>query len=196
MNDDELENMFNGGMDDDEFRKLFTRIMKERQKEMDKFLRGFYGMGFNPLNFPQSPSSRDNGTTTGNTEDNDRMYDMFTKLFGNGFGDAGNNTNEDGWDNKNWMSPDGSMSFSSSSRVFKMDPDEANRVFGDGEKEDPIDVLKNKMAIAVEEQRYEDAAKLRDAIKTLSGEEKEDNLSKFKKANREDEEENSDNSEK
>jgi hypothetical protein len=193
MNDDELENMFNGGMDDEEFRRLFTRIMKERQKEMDKFLRGMYGMGFNPFNFPQSPSSRDNGVT-GNTENNDRMYDMFTKLFGNP-DDGTNNPDENGWDTKNWMSPDGSMSFSSSSRVFRMDPDEANRVFGEVEKEDPIDVLKKKMAIAIEDQRYEDAAKLRDAIKTLMGEE-EDNLSKLKRANREDEEENSNNSEK
>jgi len=163
MNDDELRNLFNGDMDDDEFRRLFTRIMNQRQREMDRFLREIYGLNnpnnpFNSMGF-NTPSSRDNTSGMTESNDKDKLYDMFTQMFGNYLGDMGmnNTTNEDGWETKNWMSPDGSMSFSSSSRVFRMDPDEANRVFGDGEREETLESLKTKMALAVEEERYEDA---------------------------------------
>jgi protein-arginine kinase activator protein McsA len=79
-----------------------------------------------------------------------------------------------------------------------MDPDEAERVFGGGpeKKEDSIEILTQKMNKAILEERYEDAAQFRDDIKVLKGEPKMDNLNKFKKAMREDNEENSDNSEK
>lgn len=169
MNED-FNNLFGGDMDDEEFRRLFTRIMNQRQKQMERFLRMFYGnMGINPLDLPQSPSSRGNDLS-GRTpsEPSDDTYDMFRRMFGNI--DMGNpEIDENGWETRSWTSPDGSMSFSSSSRVFSMDPDEAERVFGDnfGKKEDSIEVLTQKMNKAIAEERYEDAAGFRDDIKAL-----------------------------
>jgi hypothetical protein len=200
MNED-FRNLFGGDMDDEEFRRLFTRIMNQRQRQMEHFLRIFYGLGNGPMDFPLSPSSRDNGisgrTPSEPNNEND-VFDMFKNMFGNGVDFGNSEIDEDGWETRNWTSPDGSMSFSSSSRVFNMDPDEAERVFGGGpeKKEDSIEILTQKMNKAILEERYEDAAQFRDDIKVLKGEPKMDNLNKFKKAMREDNEENSDNSEK
>jgi hypothetical protein len=180
MNDDDLRNLFGGDMDDEEFRRLFTRIMNQRQRQMEQFLRNFYGMGYNPLG-PSTP--RDNnlsGRTSNRTGESDEFFDMFRNMFGNSLNDMGMNMgnseiDEDGWETRNWTSPDGSMSFSSSSRIFSMDPDEAEKIFGSKPvKEDSIEVLTQKMQKAIDEERYEDAADFRDDIKALKEKRKND----------------------
>lgn len=187
MNDD-FKNLFNNGdMGDEEFRREFMRIMNKRQREMDEFLKNFYGSGntFNPFDLggrnpigsnPNindifrnlSQSRRDDlndfDRNGGNRED---LYSLFQKMFGNGINES---TDEDGeWTNKSWSSPDGSMSFYSSSR--RLDPedlDNINRHFPSGKKgEDPITILKRKMDRAIEDERFEEAANYRDAIKAL-----------------------------
>ena len=82
----------------------------------------------------------------------------------------------------NFYNPsDSSMNFYSSSKVFRINPDGSFEEISDEflnkdiEKEgEPLKVLKLKMEKAIEEERYEDAAKFRDAIKSLENKNKED----------------------
>lgn len=187
MNDD-LNNLFNGGdMSDEEFRRLFTRIMNQKQRDMEEFMRKFYGsslpFGFMPFGFlGNSGMTRNDSKEHPAAPDNDPTSDMLRNLmrYWNNTDDMDieNGTDEFGnpWENKSWSSPDGSMSFHSSSRLSDFTPEEIEGLdgyFPGGEKEDPLEVLKKKMAKAVKEQKYEEAAKFRDAIKTLEENNKE-----------------------
>ena len=182
MNDD-LENLFNrGNMSDEEFRKLFTRIMNQKQRDMEEFMRKFYGsslpFGFMPFGFLGSSGmtrddNREHPAAPRNSDPANDMLKNLMKRWGNPDDmDTENGTDEFGnpWENKSWSSPDGSMSFYSSSRLSDLTPEDIEGLDGyfPGEsKEDPLEVLKMKMEKAIKEEKYEEAAKFRDTIKTL-----------------------------
>ena len=202
--DNDFRNLFNNGdMGDEEFRREFMRIMNKRQKEMDDFLRSFYGsgntfnpfgsQGRNPLNNPndffrnlERGAKDDLGDFERNGGKREDLYSLFQRMFGNNINES---TDENGeWENKSWDSPDGSMSFYSASRKLNPeDLEDISRHFPNGKKSDPLETLKSKMKLAILNERYEEAAKYRDDIKKLTGE-VEDNLSKLKRAVKDDDE--------
>ena len=72
----------------------------------------------------------------------DKMFSMRSDFF-----------NDKSWNYKTYKSPDGKYSYTYMSKGFKPN--------------DELDELKNKLNIAVEEQNFEEAVKLRDQIKSL-----------------------------
>jgi len=74
--------------------------------------------------------------------------DMFDKMFSMRSEFVGNN-----WTSKTFKSPDGKYSYTYMSKGFK--------------PTDELNELKNKLAVAVEGQNFEEAVKLRDQIKKL-----------------------------
>ena len=75
--------------------------------------------------------------------------DMFDKMFSMKSEFINNNN----WTSKTYKSPDGKYFYTYLSKGFK--------------PTDELDELKNKLDIAVEEQNFEEAVKLRDQIKSL-----------------------------
>jgi hypothetical protein len=161
---------FNGDMDDEEFRKEFIKLMNQRQQEMDEFLRKFYGPSDNKS---FSGQSRFYDRIDRRKNNNDDVFGFFNKMFNGFLGEQGSNF---------YNPSDSSMNFYSSSKVFRINPDGSFEEISDEflnndiEKEgEPLKVLKLKMEKAIEEERYEDAAKFRDAIKSLENKNKEEN---------------------
>jgi protein-arginine kinase activator protein McsA len=64
--------------------------------------------------------------------------------------------NNRGWDKKTFRSPDGSISYTYMTRGFNNEP-----------KSDELELLKNKLEVAIEKQEFEEAVELRDKIKSL-----------------------------
>ncbi len=75
----------------------------------------------------------------------------------------------DGWEKKTYKSEDGSITFTYITNVK-----------GNLNKSDELDLLKQRLEMAVEEQNFEDAVELRDKIKNL-----EQNKEKISKLNKE-----------
>lgn len=75
--------------------------------------------------------------------------DMFDKMFSMRSEFINNNN----WTSRTYKSPDGRYSYTYMSKGFK--------------PTDELDELKNKLDVAVEEQNFEEAVKLRDQIKSL-----------------------------
>lgn len=156
---EDFDRLFNGNLDDDEFRKEFMKLMNQRQREMDDFMRKFYGPS-NNRSF--SGQSRFYDRIDKKSDKNDDVFGFFNKIFNNFL------------DNQDSNMSNNSINFHSSSKVFKVNPDGTfeeieNNFFDreDDKEREPLKVLKLKMEKAIEEERYEDAAKFRDAIKSL-----------------------------
>jgi len=131
-------------MDDEQFRKEFLRFISLYQRDMEKFMRTYYG-NRNPYGNP-----------------NFKPEDLFNKLGINlndiNF-DQGINNDGSEWESKNWKSPDGLTNFRSFTHKFGInDPKEVNT----------LDLLKEKLNIAVMEEEYEKAAKIKKLMDSLS----------------------------
>lgn len=173
--DDDFRSLFNNdGMSDDEFRKNFMKLIAKRRIEMDNFMRNFYGSGgtSNPFDmggFFGSGNMYNNKNTDnlGPTSTND-IFNMLKKMY-----EDLENSDDNGKTNF-WSSPDGSIRFYSSSTNINPedigDIEDLSKYFG-GEKktEEPLGLLKRKLQKAIEEERFEEAAKYRDSIKALEG---------------------------
>jgi len=143
-------------MSDDEFRKEFIRILNMYQSGMSNFMRDMYGQ--------QDTNSRLGFMRPMNEDD-------FIRNF---FSQMPNEFNEDkglddngSWESKNWSSPDGSRNY----RYYKKNffgPEDRER----NQEMDTVKLLESKLNKAIQEEKYEDAAKIRDLIISLKPEDK------------------------
>lgn len=80
----------------------------------------------------------------------------FDRIFDGIFSKWTNNFNYGDWEGQSYVSPDGTYSLTIMSKGFPPK-----------DKNDQINMLEKKLNLAVEEQNFEDAAILRDKIKSL-----------------------------
>ncbi len=179
---DEMNDFFNGDMDDDEFRRRFMEILNKRQRDMERFLREMYGVN-NPFGGMFGPGMFGgdmrgmSGRSRTNTSSEDELYRFLSNHFGNGENtddmniESGTDEFGNSWESRSWTSPDGSMTFYSSSRLSDFNPDDIRNLddyYGNSRKKtDPLEVLESKLSDAIEDENYEAAAKFRDAIKAI-----------------------------
>lgn len=161
-------------MSDEEFRRMFTKILNDRQKEIERFLRAFYGDGSRDGFSGQSRSDRFFGDLDHNRMrmDHEDFFTIFPGFFDTSMDDMNIEKGDDElgpWENKSWTSPDGSTSYNSFKRYFN-GSDYNNR-----NKQSDIDTVKlleMKLNKAITEEKYEDAAKIRDLINSLKEDKK------------------------
>jgi hypothetical protein len=138
MKMDDFEKLFNGDLNDDEFRNEFVKLINQQKADFNNFIKSFYNDSlFNNKPFIGFFMDKEFNGLKPNTESG-------SDEFGN-------------WEKQEWKSEDGSTSFTSFTRTYS----------DFHEKEDPIDILEYKMLLAIEEEKYEKAAEYRDAIKAL-----------------------------
>ena len=164
----ELNRLFRERMQDEDFRKRFMGIVGGYQRDFEGIMKLLYGNSNNPFKDPFS------GLSTSFNPDKDSFF--------KGLDMSG--LNEDGWKGDNWTSEDGHTHISSFSRSFT--PEEFyNDEKRNKEKDNTlpasvvIDLLETKLTDALDEENYEEAASLRDTIKSLKEGEKtknDDNL--------------------
>jgi hypothetical protein len=154
FNRDELNRMFRQRMSDDEFRRKFFGIIGGYQRDFERMMRllGDQQSKRDPFRDIFSGLS---STSSFGPEDYFKNMD-FTAF------------NEDGWDTKHWESPDGSTSYTSFSRSYywpEEEPTWGNKVEIDDNY--VLNMLEDKLSRSIEEENYEEAANIRDAIKAL-----------------------------
>lgn len=163
FNRDELNKLFRQRMEDEDFRRRFMGIIGGYQRDYDSIMKLLWGMNNNPFNDPYSGLS-----SSFNPDRNSFLKGLDFTAF-----------NEDGWNSEHWTSPDGKTHISSFTR--SMGPEEfynmskgRNRRKKEEElpKEYVIELLENKLNEALSEENYEEAASLRDTIKSLKEGEK------------------------
>jgi hypothetical protein len=137
---DEFDKLFNGDLNDEQFREEFIKLINLHKQSMDKFMKSFYDDSF----FTTKPF-------IGFFMDNTPNPNEFKTEFG--VDDFGN------WEKREWSSEDGSTKITSFNRHFNIEPEQ--------QREEPLDLLRYKMKLAVEKENYEEAAKYRDAIKAI-----------------------------
>lgn len=143
-------------MNDDDFRKEFLRFLTMYQSGLEDFMKNTYQ--------PNKPLNE-------NLMDDERLEDLFKKIQDNII-PRNNPFDEDGWDKKSWSSPDGLHNFTSFSRSGMYNPFNGNIKFNQEPKElDTLKLLNQKLNKSIMEENYEDAAKIRDLIKTFEKEE-------------------------
>jgi len=155
------------GMNDDEFREEFLRFLNTYQSTLESFMKKNYS---SPKNYFVGPSSF--GMEPFN-------LDVLKKLI-NEMNDSMNiekGEDENGsWVRKNWSSPDGSTFFNSFSRNSFFNPFGEDTTSDEKEYQteeiDTIKLLERKLNKAISKERYEDAAKIRDLIKSLKSDKK------------------------
>jgi excinuclease UvrABC helicase subunit UvrB len=149
-----MDNFGFNDMSDEEFRKEFMKFLNMYQSGLENFMKKTYnprGLGFmsNPF-FNISPM------------DDDMLKDIFKTLDGMS---TNSDKDENGeWEKKSWTSPDGKSSFKSYTRSSFYNP------FDNSDKSEDVDTIKlleQKLNKAVMEEDYENAAKIRDLIKSL-----------------------------
>ena len=152
-------------MNDEEFREEFMRFLNMYQKGLENFMKKTYnvgGFGFIPKNLSNNQSI-----------DDDRLRDIFKNLDNMGT-ESGEDENGS-WEKRSWSSPDGKSSFSSYSRSSFYNPFDGNVKFKDeSEETNTIKLLENKLNKVIMEEDYESAIKIRDLIKSLKEETKND----------------------
>jgi hypothetical protein len=149
-------------MSEDEFRKEFLKFLNMYQSGMDNFMKKHYGTPKNtdPFYFGIEPLD----------------YETLRKMLGDVSENININKGEDDkgeWETKSWTSPDGSSSFSSFSRNSYFNPFDGKVRFKKEEQEiDTVKLLSKKLNQAIMDEKYEDAAKIRDLIKSLQEDKK------------------------
>jgi len=156
-------------MSDDDFRKEFLNFLNSYQSGLEGFMKKNYGYG-REFNLPPL----DKGSF-----DFEKLSKIFNEITNSINVERGEDENG-GWEKRSWTSPDGSSSFSSFSRNSFYSPFDGNVTFrndlNDYEEVDTIKLLEKKLNKAISREKYEDAAKIRDLIKSL----KEDKIVKRK----------------
>ncbi len=150
------------GMNVDEFREEFMWFLTTYQITLENFMKKNYS---SPKNYFVKPSSF--GIDAFNF---DSLKKLINEINDNMNIEKGEDENGS-WERKNWSSPDGSTFFNSFSRNSYFNP------FGEyinseekgyqTEEVDTIKLLERKLNKAISKERYEDAAKIRDLIKSL-----------------------------
>jgi excinuclease UvrABC helicase subunit UvrB len=146
-----MEDFNFNGMSDDEFKKEFMRFLNYYQDSMKEFMRGPFGYDdFIKLN-----------------TNNENPYENLFKNISNEDMDIQKGSDQHGeWEKRSWSSPDGKKQFTSFTRNSGFNP--KNNTFMDNvDSIDTLTLLKNKLNKAVINEDYEDAAKIRDLIKSL-----------------------------
>lgn len=153
-----MKNFNFNGMDDEEFRKEFMRFLNMYQSGLESFMKKSYNNNNNFMNNPFfgiSPMSDE--------ELKNILKDINSSInFERG-------EDEDGeWEKRSWQSPDGSSSFNSFSRSSYYNPFNGKVNFKQESQEmDTLTLLEGKLKKAIIDENYEDAAKIRDLIKSL-----------------------------
>ena len=152
------------GMSDEEFNKEFLRFLNMYQSGLESFMKKNLGpqnnsfFGSNPMNIEPF--------------DMDSLRKILSQLNDDMGLEKGNDENGEG-EKRNWLSPDGSTSFSSFSRNQYFNPFEGR--VSKYRKEPEIDTMKlltKKLNQAISDEKYEEAAKIRDLIKSLGDDKK------------------------
>ena len=162
FNREELNRLFRARMEDDDFRKRFMGIIGGYQRDYEGIMKLLWGMNNNPFNDPYSGLS-----SSFNPDKNSFFKDLDFTAF-----------NEDGWNSEHWTSDDGKTHISSFTR--SMGPEEfydltrgrRSKKKDELPTEVVINMLEDKLDEAVSEENYEEAASLRDTIKSLKEGEK------------------------
>tara|TARA_R110002020_G_scaffold113236_2_gene260268 strand:- start:12331 stop:12798 length:468 start_codon:yes stop_codon:yes gene_type:complete len=143
-------------MDDEQFRKEFMRFLTMYQSSIQNLMNRNKSNDYfiNPFGMDE---------------------DMIKKIFNNIQDDLNieKGEDEDGeWEKRNFSSPDGKSNFSSFSRSGFYNPFDGSVSFKNQQKEmDTLQLLDMKMRNAIMDEKYEDAAKIRDLIKSLKEDE-------------------------
>lgn len=157
FNRKELNRLFRERMQNDEFRKKFMGIIGGYQRDYEGIINLLWGL--NNTDSLQDPFLSLNEES------------FFKNLDFKSF-------NEDGWEGQSWTSDDGETHISSFSRSFTPEEfyhsEKSRNQMGDGELPTKyvIDLLENKLNEALADENYEEAASLRDTIKSLKESEK------------------------
>lgn len=145
-------------MDDEQFRKEFMRFLTMYQSSIQNLMNRNKGS-----NYFMNPFGMDENA--------------IKKIFDNIQDDLNieRGEDEDGeWDKKNFTSPDGKNYFTFSRSSF-YNPFDGNTPFKREQKEmSTLELLDLKMKNAIIGEKYEDAAKIRDLIKSLKEDENKD----------------------
>lgn len=156
MRNFDLNNPFND-MGDDDFRKEFMKFLKLYGNGLQDFIKKSYLDDTDNLLkkslFIFEPM---------NTETQERIDNIDKEeLNVEGEVDKGGE-----WEKRSWSSPDGSYHFSSFSRFKGRKKFEPRTI---REDINTIELLEKKLVESVNQERYEDAAKIRDLIKSFKG---------------------------
>jgi len=133
-------------MNDEQFRREFLRFMSFYQKDMEKFIKAYYG-------------NRNPFTSFNDTEE-----------FFNRLGIDINEVNFDGikddsseWETKSWASPNGLTNF----RAFRQRLGTDKNL----KETDTLDLLKEKLNLAIIDENYENAAKIKKLMDSIKKDE-------------------------
>lgn len=149
-------------MSDDEFRREFMRLLNMYQSGMDNFMKEMYGSFEFPVREnrnPYTPMSEE---------------EFLRKYFGDIPSGSTNGTYDDGsnWEKRSWTSPDGSRSYRSFRRSFTSPMEGKTSQNEDISNVDTLKLLETKLNKAIIDEKYEDAAKIRDLINSLKNDQK------------------------
>jgi hypothetical protein len=137
----------------DEWSKDFMRFLMAYRQKMEEFMNKEYSEFKNPFMLGDTYS--------------DLIKQMYKDLNTESGVDA------DGeWEKKTWSSPDGSFHFESYSKSNMYEPKSKTQ---SETTIDTINLLEVKLRQAVQSENYEDAAKIRDLIKSLKDDSKDEN---------------------
>jgi excinuclease UvrABC helicase subunit UvrB len=144
-------------MNDDEFRKEFMRFLNTYQASLE----GFMKKNYNSKNFMNNPFFNILPI------DDQELKNILKNIEDNLNVERGEDDNGE-WEKHSWQSPDGSSSFSSYTRNSFYNPFDGSVKFKeDPEEIDTLKLLKRKLNKAIDEENYENAAKIRDLINSL-----------------------------
>jgi excinuclease UvrABC helicase subunit UvrB len=154
-----MEDFGFNNMSNEEFRKEFLRFLSMYRGGLDDFMKKTYGKPEEPFNksifFNFEPI------------DSDIINNFLKNKLDNISYDKGLDKNGE-WEKNYWRSPDGLTSFSSFTRNSYFNPFEGKVKFKEeSENLETIKILEKKLDGFVNEERYEEAARIRDLIKSL-----------------------------
>jgi len=157
-----MRNFGFNGMNDDEFMREFIKILNMYQSSMENFMKKNY----ESKNFMSNPFFNILPINE------DELKEMFKNIEDNFNVERGGDDNSE-WEKRTWSSPDGSSSFSSFSRNSFYNPFDGKVKFKENQEDiDTIQLLEKKLNKAIESEKYEDAAKIRDLINNLKEDKK------------------------
>lgn len=150
-------------MNEDEFNREFLRFLNMYQSGLENFMKKNYGTNKNQMKNPFFGID---------PIDDDIIKKMFKISEDDMNIEKGNDENGE-WEKRSWSSPDGSTSFSSFSKSAFYNPfDGKIRFKEESDDVDTVKLLEKKLNQAILDEKYEDAAKIRDLIKSLKEDEK------------------------
>jgi excinuclease UvrABC helicase subunit UvrB len=157
-----MRNFGFNGMNDDEFMREFIKILNMYQSSVENFMKKNY----ESKNFMSNPFFNILPINE------DELKEMFKNIEDNFNVERGGDDNSE-WEKRTWSSPDGSSSFSSFSRNSFYNPFDGKVKFKENQEDiDTIQLLEKKLNKAIESEKYEDAAKIRDLINNLKEDKK------------------------